>query len=47
MLAEFDYDNNPAETFPFDQGKERFSMYLLKKDMLPVIYWNGMLKGVM
>ncbi|MCF8566098.1 NAD(P)/FAD-dependent oxidoreductase [Alicyclobacillus tolerans] len=47
VLAEFDYDNNPAETFPFDQSKERFSMYVLKKNMLPVLYWNGMLKGHM
>ena len=23
VLAEFDYDLNPKETFPFDQGKER------------------------
>ena len=47
VLAEFDYDNNPQETFPFNQAKERFSMYLLKKEMLPVIYWDGMLKGLM
>lgn len=26
MLAEFDYNNLPTETFPFDQGKERWSM---------------------
>jgi sulfide:quinone oxidoreductase len=47
ILAEFDYNNEPDETFPFDQGKERFSMYLLKKELLPVIYWDGMLKGLM
>jgi sulfide:quinone oxidoreductase len=47
ILAEFDYDNNPQETFPFDQSKERFSMYLLKKEVLPVVYWDGMLKGLM
>lgn len=47
VLAEFDYNNEPDETFPFDQGKERFSMYLLKKELLPVIYWDGMLKGLM
>lgn len=47
VLAEFDYDNNPAETFPFNQAKERFSMYVLKKVLLPIIYWNGMLKGLM
>jgi len=32
VLAEFDYNNEPDETFPFDQGKERLSMYLLKKN---------------
>ncbi|MCZ8513670.1 FAD/NAD(P)-binding oxidoreductase [Paenibacillus filicis] len=47
ILAEFDYSNTPDESFPVDQGKERRSMYLLKKDLLPVIYWDGMLKGLM
>ncbi|MEQ8664070.1 MAG: FAD/NAD(P)-binding oxidoreductase [Gammaproteobacteria bacterium] len=45
ILAEFDYDLNPKETFPFDQGKERLSMYLLKKHVLPVIYWRGLIEG--
>ncbi len=45
ILAEFDYDGKPAETFPFDQSKERLSMYLLKKYILPKLYWYGMLKG--
>lgn len=45
MLAEFDYDLQPCETFPFDQGKERQSMYLLKKYVLPVIYWKALLRG--
>ena len=45
VLAEFDYDLNPMETFPFDQGKERRSMYLLKKYVLPYIYWNGLIAG--
>ncbi|GAM14726.1 FAD-dependent pyridine nucleotide-disulphide oxidoreductase [Mesobacillus selenatarsenatis SF-1] len=47
VLAEFLYENKPAETFPFDQSKERFSMYVLKKNILPVMYWKGMLKGIM
>lgn len=47
VLAEFDYDKNPQETFPFDQSKERYSMYLLKKYALPLFYWKGMLKGKM
>jgi sulfide:quinone oxidoreductase len=45
ILAEFDYDGKPQETFPFDQGKERYSMYLLKAYGLPALYWHGMLKG--
>jgi sulfide:quinone oxidoreductase len=45
ILAEFDYDKNPAETFPFDQSKERRSMWLLKRYLLPILYWHGMLKG--
>ncbi len=45
VLAEFDYDLNPKETFPFDQGKERWSMYQLKKNVLPVIYWKGLIEG--
>lgn len=45
ILAEFDYDGNPDETFPFNQAKERWSMWLLKKYVLPVLYWSGMLKG--
>lgn len=46
ILAEFDYDLVPKETFPFDQGKERLSMYLLKRYGLPPLYWNGMLRGL-
>jgi len=47
VLAEFDYDKNPEESFPIDQSKERMSMYIMKKDFLPIMYWNGMLKGLM
>ena len=47
VLAEFDYDKRPNETFPFDQSKERWSMYMLKRYGLPFLYWNGMLKGRM
>lgn len=47
ILAEFNYDLQPQETFPIDQSRERFSMYLLKKNLLPIMYWNGMLKGKM
>lgn len=45
VLAEFDYNNQPQETFPFDQSKERWSMYMLKKEVLPRMYWNMILKG--
>jgi sulfide:quinone oxidoreductase len=45
ILAEFDYELKAKETFPFDQSKERYSMYLLKRYIIPVIYWNGLLKG--
>jgi len=47
VLAEFDYNNQPMETFPFDQSKERWSMYLLKTKVLPWLYWNKILPGKM
>lgn len=45
VLAEFDYNNEPMETFPFDQAEERWTMYQLKKRVLPWLYWNKILKG--
>lgn len=45
VMAEFDYDLKPQETFPIDQSKERYSMYLVKKYLLPRLYWHGMLRG--
>jgi sulfide:quinone oxidoreductase len=45
ILAEFDYEGKPQETFPFDQARERYSMYLLKAYVLPALYWHGMMKG--
>lgn len=47
VLAEFDYNNTPVETFPFDQSKERWSMYQMKKHLLPYLYWNQILPGKM
>jgi sulfide:quinone oxidoreductase len=47
ILAEFDYDNNPQETFPFNQAKERWSMFILKRYILPYLYWTKILKGKM
>jgi sulfide:quinone oxidoreductase len=45
VLAEFDYEKEPAESFPFDQSRPRYSMLLLKKYGLPALYWHGMLRG--
>ncbi len=45
MLAEFDYSNKPTMTFPFDQAKPRWTMWILKKYILPWLYWNKILKG--
>ncbi len=45
IMAEFDYDGNPQETFPIDQNKERYSMFLVKRHLLPKFYWNLMLRG--
>lgn len=47
VLAEFDYTKQPYESFPFDQNRERYSMYALKAYMLPRMYWHGMLRGRM
>lgn len=45
VMAEFGYDGSILESFPFDQSKERWSMYQVKRHLLPQLYWNGMLKG--
>jgi len=45
MLAEFDYSNMPKMTFPLDQVKPRWSMWILKTKILPWLYWNKILKG--
>lgn len=45
MLAEFDYTNKPTMTFPFDQTKPRWSMWILKTKILPWLYWNRILTG--
>jgi sulfide:quinone oxidoreductase len=45
VLAEFDYDGKPQETFPIDQSKERWSMYILKRYILPWLYWSKILTG--
>lgn len=46
LLAEFDYDLEPAPSIPFiDTMKPRYDMWLLKRYGLPAMYWNLMLRG--
>lgn len=49
VLAEFKYDNvrdsDPMISTFVDTTKEQYSMWLLKKYVLPVMYWDMMLKG--
>ena len=45
IMAEFDYDKKPNSTFPMNPSKERYSMWLMKRHVLPWIYWRRMLKG--
>jgi sulfide:quinone oxidoreductase len=45
MLAEFGYDGKLMPTFPLDPAVPRRSMWILKKYLLPKLYWYGMLKG--
>lgn len=45
IMAEFDYHNRPLSSFLMDPTKERWSMWLVKKHLLPRLYWERMLKG--
>lgn len=45
IMAEFDYSNQPMSTFPLDPREERYTMWLVKRHILPWVYWNRMLKG--
>ncbi len=47
LMAEFDYDGVPQETFGavVDQGHEQASMWMVKRWVLPWLYWNIMLPG--
>ena len=51
VLAEFDYQNNFTpdpklkQMGVFDSSKESWRLWLLKKYMLPYLYWTKMLKG--
>ncbi|XP_068595136.1 sulfide:quinone oxidoreductase, mitochondrial isoform X2 [Brachionichthys hirsutus] len=46
ILAEFDYNGQPLETFPINQAKERRLMYHMKADVMPHLYWYGLLRGL-
>lgn len=46
VLAEFTYDGKVTPSFPFDPRVPRRSAWLLKKDVLPLLYWRIMLKGI-
>lgn len=46
MLAEFGYDNVIMPTFPVNPAVPRTSMWILKRYILPKMYWHGMLKGL-
>jgi sulfide:quinone oxidoreductase len=54
VLAEFDYSKEftpdpKLKQFPLmigDSSKEHWRLWILKKYLLPYLYWNKMLKGV-
>jgi sulfide:quinone oxidoreductase len=54
VLAEFDYNQNfepdsKLKQFPLmigDSSKEHWRLWILKKYMLPYLYWNKMMKGI-
>lgn len=51
VLAEFDYKQNflpdpqLKKMLIFDSSKEHWRLWMLKKYMLPYLYWNKMMKG--
>jgi sulfide:quinone oxidoreductase len=45
ILAEFGYGGTLMPSFPWDSTVPRRSAWHLKKDILPWLYWNGLLKG--
>ncbi|CDS05603.1 hypothetical protein LRAMOSA08131 [Lichtheimia ramosa] len=47
VLAEFSgYTGQPMETFPVDQRQVSSTAQYLNKEIIPSIYWNGLLKGI-
>jgi len=45
ILAEFGYGGKIMPTFPWDSTKPRRLAWILKKSILPAVYWSVMLKG--
>jgi len=45
MLAEFDYTNTPTMTFPINQARPNWAMWILKVKILPWLYWHKILRG--
>ena len=45
IMAEFNYKAEPVPSFPLDPTKERWSMWWIKRKVLPALYWNRMLAG--
>ena len=45
IMAEFNYKQEPTPSFPLDPTKERWSMWWVKRKLLPSLYWNRMLAG--
>ncbi|MFT9446522.1 FAD/NAD(P)-binding oxidoreductase [Gluconobacter japonicus] len=45
VLAEFLYGGKVAPSFPYDQRKPNRFAWLLKTEVFPRLYWQGMLKG--
>ena len=45
IMAEFNYEQQPAPSFPLDPTEERWSMWVMKTLVLPWVYWNRMLRG--
>lgn len=52
VLAEFDYGNNfmpdpkLKQMLVFNSDKEHWRLWMLKKYILPYLYWNKMMKGI-
>ncbi|KAI1711796.1 pyridine nucleotide-disulfide oxidoreductase domain-containing protein [Ditylenchus destructor] len=45
IMAEFNAEG-PMETFPYDQSKPSRLSFLMKRYLMPVLYWNFLVKGL-